>query len=225
MGGTILAAMSRAVELMLGLMLLAIGLLVLASEPLGNWFSGLGISEELLAWWPAIVVILSAFFLLPAALPGPNRRLRAGMVIPGAFLAGVGGALLYTSLNDRWDAWSYLWTVIPFSIGIGLYAAGWIADLPAFKWIGSGMAVGAAIAYLAFATAFGGETFRLIGSRGHHRAGAGAGRGRAGRSAEPQGDRLALVRRGRGLAAPPPSPRLRARQQLLPVAVETMNSR
>jgi len=164
MGRTILAAMSRAVELMLGLMLLAIGLLVLASESLGSWFSGLGISEELLAWWPAAVVVLSAFFLVPAALPGPNRRLRAGMVIPGAFLAGVGGALLYTSLNDRWPAWSYLWTVIPASIGIGLYAAGWIADLPAFKWIGSGMAVGAAIAYLAFATAFGGETFRLIGS-------------------------------------------------------------
>ena len=156
--------MSRAVELGLGLMLLVIGLLVLASEPLGRWFSGLGISEELLAWWPAIVVVLSGFFLVPAAFPGPNRRLRAGMVIPGAFLSGVGGTLLYTSVNDRWAAWFYLWTAIPFSIGIGLYAAGWIADLPAFKWIGSGMAVGAAIAYLAFATAFGGETFRLVGS-------------------------------------------------------------
>ena len=164
MAGTILAAMSRAVELVLGLMLLVIGLLVLASEPLGTWFSGLGISEELLAWWPAIVLVLSLFFLIPAGIGGPNRRLRAGMVIPGAFLAGVGGALLYTSLNDRWGAWSYLWTVIPASIGIGLYAAGWIADLPAFKWIGSGMAVGAAIAYLAFATAFGGETVRLVGS-------------------------------------------------------------
>lgn len=156
--------MSRAVELGLGLMLLVIGLLVLASEPLGRWFSGLGISEQVLAWWPAIVVVLSGFFLVPAAFPGPNRRLRAGMVIPGAFLAGVGATLLYTSVNDRWDAWLYLWTVIPFSIGIGLYAAGWIADLPAFKWIGSGMAVGAAIAYLAFATAFGGEAFRLVGS-------------------------------------------------------------
>jgi hypothetical protein len=158
--------MTRAVELILGLMLLVIGLLVLASKPIGDWFAGLGISDQLLAWWPAIVVILSGFFLIPAAFPGPNRRLRAGMVIPGAFLAGVGGALLYTSLNNRWEAWSYLWTVVPASIGIGLYAAGWIADLPAFKWIGSGMAVGAAIAYLAFATAFGGETFRVVGSIG-----------------------------------------------------------
>jgi len=35
MAGTILAPMSRTVELLLGLMLLVIGLLVLASEPLG----------------------------------------------------------------------------------------------------------------------------------------------------------------------------------------------
>ena len=159
--------MSRAVELLLGVMLLAIGVLVLASEPIGKWFAGLGISHEVVAWWPAIVVVLSGFFLLPALFGGRQiRRLRAGMVIPGAFLGGTGGALLYTSLNDRWGAWSYLWTVIPFSIGIGLYAAGWIADLPAFKWIGSGLAIGALVAYLAFATAFGGEAFRLVGAIG-----------------------------------------------------------
>lgn len=154
-------------ELLLGLMLLLIGLLVLASEPIGNWFGGLGISHEVLAWWPAIVLVFSGFFILPALFGGRQiRRLRAGMAIPGAFLGGVGSALLYTSLSDRWPAWSYLWTVIPFSIGIGLYAAGWIADLPAFKWIGSGLAIGALVAYLAFATAFGGEAFRLVGAIG-----------------------------------------------------------
>jgi hypothetical protein len=157
--------MSRTIELLLGLMLLVIGLLVLASDPIGRWVGGLGISHDLLDWWPALVIGLSLFFVLPALFGGrQNRRLRAGMVIPGMFLAGVGAALLYSSLNDRWEAWSYLWTVVPFSIGIGLYAAGWIADAPAFKWIGSGMAAGAAVAYLAFATAFGGETFRVVGS-------------------------------------------------------------
>ena len=105
-------------------MLLVIGLLVLASEPIGRWVAGLGISHNLLDWWPALVMGLSLFFLLPALAGGrQNRRLRAGMVIPGMFLAGVGAALLFTSLNDRWEAWSYLWTVVPFSIGIGLEAA------------------------------------------------------------------------------------------------------
>ena len=158
--------MSRRVELWVGIMLFAIGILVLASEPIARWVAGLGISGRLLAWWPMLLIALSLFFLVPALFGRQHRRLRAGMVIPGTILAGGGGALLYTSLNDRWMAWTYLWTVVPFSIGLGMYAAGWIADAPAFKWIGSGIAVGAVIAYVAFATAFGGEAFRLIGALG-----------------------------------------------------------
>ena len=40
------------------------------------------------------------------------------------------------------------------------------ADAPAFKWIGSGVAAGSVIAYLALSTAFGGEAFRLVGALG-----------------------------------------------------------
>jgi hypothetical protein len=155
---------SRTIELFAGILLLVIGVLVLAGDLLRQWWTQLAISEEILAWWPILLIGLSLFFVIPAAVGRQRPRLRAGMVIPGAILFGVGGALLYTSLTDRWDAWSYLWTSFPFSFGVGMYAAGWIADAPAFKWIGSGVAVGAAIAYLAFATAFGGEAFRLVGA-------------------------------------------------------------
>lgn len=158
--------MSRTIELLVGLMLLVVGLLVLGSDWIGDRITGVGLDGDLLAWWPVLVVAISLFFLLPALFGRRNRRLRAGMVIPGCLLAGVGVALVYTSLNDRWTAWSYLWTVMPFSIGIGMYAAGWIADAPAFKWIGSGIAAGGVVAYLAFATAFGGEAFRLVGALG-----------------------------------------------------------
>ncbi|HET8570653.1 MAG TPA: hypothetical protein VFN14_02050 [Candidatus Limnocylindria bacterium] len=158
--------MSRTIELLTGLMLLVIGLLVLASDMLSRWFGSLGISDEVLAWWPVLLIGLSLFFLVPALAGRQHPRLRAGMVIPGAILAGVGAALLYSSLTDRWGAWSYLWTVAPFSFGLGMYAAGWIADAPAFKWIGSGIAAGSVVAYLAFATAFGGEAFRLVGALG-----------------------------------------------------------
>ncbi len=158
--------MSRTLELIAGVVLLLIGLLLIASEPLANMISGLSAGEELLRWWPVLVIGLSLFFLVPALVGGPNRRLRAGMVIPGALLAGIGGALLYSSLNDDWNAWAYLWTVIPFSFGLGMYAAGWIADAPAFKWIGSALAIGAVAAYLVFATTFGGEAFRLVAAIG-----------------------------------------------------------
>ncbi len=158
--------MSRTIELIAGLLLLVIGLVVLASEPLLDFVRGLGISDDVLRWWPILLVGLSLFFLLPGLLGRQHRRLRAGMVIPGFILAGVGAALLYTSLTDRWGAWSYLWSVLPFSFGLGMYAAGWIADAPAFKWIGSGIAAGGVVAYLVFAIAFGGEAFRLIAALG-----------------------------------------------------------
>ena len=129
--------MSRTIELLAGLLLLIVGVVVLASEPLIGFVRGLGVSDDVLRWWPVLFIGLSLFFLVPGILGGPNRRLRAGMMIPGALLAGVGAALLYTSLTDRWGAWAYLWSVLPFSFGLGMYGAGWIADAPAFKWIGS----------------------------------------------------------------------------------------
>lgn len=158
--------MSRTIELVAGLLLLIVGVLLLASEPLSRLAQGLGLSDDVLRLWPLLIIGLSLFFLVPALVGGPSRRLRAGMVIPGFLLAGVGVALLYTSLTDRWSAWAYLWSVLPFSFGLGMYAAGWIADAPAFKWIGSGIAIGGVVAYLVFATAFGGEAFRLIAAIG-----------------------------------------------------------
>lgn len=158
--------MSRTVERTAGLVLLLIGALVLASEPIERVIAGIGVDDEVLRWWPLLIIGLSLFFLVPGLVGGPSRRLRAGMVIPGALLAGIGGALLYSSLTDRWGAWASLWTVVPFSFGLGMYAAGWIADAPAFKWIGSAMAAGGVVAYLIFATAFGGEAFRVIAAVG-----------------------------------------------------------
>jgi hypothetical protein len=157
---------SRTIELFAGILLLIVGIVVLASEPLLDFANGLTAGEELLRWWPILAIVLSLFFLVPGLLGGPNRRLRAGMMIPGALLAGIGGALLYTSLTNGWEEWAYLWSVIPFSFGLGMYAAGWIADAPAFKWIGAATATGGVLAYLVFATALGGEAFRLVAAIG-----------------------------------------------------------
>lgn len=156
--------MSRTLETAAGLMLLAIGAAVLATDWIAEWLATLtSVEGRYLAYWPVLLIVLSAFFLVPALFGRQHRRLRAGMVFPGALLATVGGVLLYTSLSGRWEAWADLWPSVPFSIGIAMYLAGWIADAPAFKWIGSGVAAGAVVAFLAFATAFGGEALRLIG--------------------------------------------------------------
>ena len=158
--------MSRSVELLVGVMLLVMGILVLAAEPLSRWLESIGVPTELWRYWPVLILGLAAFFIVPAFFGRLNRRVRAGMIIPGVVLAALGGVLLYTSVGDRWGDWSYLWTLLPLSIGLGLYLAGWIADAPAFKWIGSGVAVGGVLAYLAFATALGGEAFRVVAALG-----------------------------------------------------------
>lgn len=158
--------MSRTIELLAGVILLGIGAVILLGEWIRSWFAELGMDADLWAWWPALLVLLSTFFLVPALFGHQHRRLRAGMVIPGVVLAGVGLAMTYTSVNDRWEQWSYLWSVLPFTLGLGMYIAGWIADAPAFKWIGAGLAAGGVVAYLAFATAFGGEAFRIVAALG-----------------------------------------------------------
>jgi hypothetical protein len=158
--------MSRTLELTVGLMLLVIGLVVLSSTWIGDWFASHGVDTYLLSWWPFILVVGSLFFLVPVFVSRLSRRLRAGMVIPGVMLLLVGGALLYTSLTDQWGEWATLWAIVPFSLGLGLYAAGWLADAPAFKWIGASLSAAAVFAYLALATAFGGEAFRFIGALG-----------------------------------------------------------
>ena len=158
--------MSRTIELFAGLILLGIGLVILLGEWFRSWIDELGVDADLWDWWPLLLVVLSLFFLGPALFGRQHRRLRAGMVLAGAVLAGVGAAMTWTSVNDRWDAWSYLWSVFPFTLGLGMYVAGWIADAPAFKWIGSGVAAGGVVAYLAFATAFGGDAFRVVAALG-----------------------------------------------------------
>lgn len=158
--------MSRTLELIAGLTLLVIAALILGSDLIGDVVARIAVPEKLIEYWPLLLIGLSLFFIVPAAIGRQHRRLRAGMVIPGALLIILGSTLLYTSLNDRWGAWTYLWTTIPFGLGMGMYAAGWIADAPAFKWVGAALAAGAVVAYLALATAFGGEAFRLVGGLG-----------------------------------------------------------
>lgn len=157
-------AVTRTAELLIGLILLVLGVLVLAAEPLLAWFGALGVSTELWRYWPLLVLVLSAFFLVPALIGPQQPRVRAGMAVPGSVLAVMGAVLLYSSVGDRWGEWAYLWTAGPFSVGVGLYLAGWIADAPALKWIGSGLTVAAVIAFVVFAGVVGGRTFRLVGA-------------------------------------------------------------
>jgi len=68
--------------------------------------------------WALIVVGLGAMLFLSAVLAGVP-----GLAIPGSIL-GVVGAMLYAqSKTGLWESWSYLWPLVPGSVGIGLVLA------------------------------------------------------------------------------------------------------
>src|SRR4030043_733226 len=65
--------------------------------------------------WPLIVIGIGIFlFFLGLLLRIP------GMSVPACIVGGIGGLLYWTNSNQNWEAWAYLWTLIPGFVGIGI---------------------------------------------------------------------------------------------------------
>ena len=59
--------MSRTLELIAGLMLLAIAALILASDLISDIVARIAVPETLIEYWPMLLIGLSLFFVVPAA--------------------------------------------------------------------------------------------------------------------------------------------------------------
>ncbi len=65
--------------------------------------------------WPWIMIGIGLFlFILGAALGEP------GMAIPATIVSGLGGIFLYQLTFNDWQSWSYIWTLIPGFVGVGI---------------------------------------------------------------------------------------------------------
>jgi hypothetical protein len=65
--------------------------------------------------WPWIVIGIGLIlFILGAALGEP------GMAVPATIVGGLGGILAYQWYTGDWQSWSYIWTLIPGFVGIGI---------------------------------------------------------------------------------------------------------
>jgi hypothetical protein len=97
-------------------------LLILA----GGWFlaaqfslvPGLDDLIDLEFQWPFIVIGVGVFLFLMGLLTRTP-----GMSVPACIVAGIGGILLWTSSTGNWGDWTYLWTLIPGFVGIGVILA------------------------------------------------------------------------------------------------------
>ena len=70
-------------------------------------------------FWPFIIIGLGGVFLISALLTRSG-----GLAIPGCILGGIGGILYYQVISNNWASWSYMWTLIPGFVGVGIILAG-----------------------------------------------------------------------------------------------------
>ncbi len=101
--------------------LISVGILLLFSNLAGALFD-----FHLWQLWPVIVLAAGCCFVLPPLFATGKRGL-GGLFIPGMPILTTGALLLFTSVFNWWDAWSWLWPVEILGVALGfLFAAFYI---------------------------------------------------------------------------------------------------
>lgn len=103
---------SRA-NLVIGLGLIGLGALFLAQQFFDFNFWG--------TLWPFLVIGVGGLLFATAWLGG---RGSAPVFIPASIVTMVGLILFVLNLTDRWEAWSYAWTLILVAVGVGVWLHG-----------------------------------------------------------------------------------------------------
>jgi len=104
-----------------GLILILIGGAFLAAQLVPDLFSWLDPAEN----WPLIVIGVGVFLLLIGLLTGVPA-----MAVPACIVGGIGGLLYWQNATDYWESWSYVWTLIPGFVGVGIILSGLVSGHP-----------------------------------------------------------------------------------------------
>jgi MFS family permease len=100
--------------LIAGSILIFFGLLAL----LGQVFRGFQFWNYL---WPVILIAIGGVFFAGMFAGG---RSVAGLAIPGSIFSLLGLMMLFQSLTQHWESWSYGWSVILVAVGLGIFIMG-----------------------------------------------------------------------------------------------------
>jgi hypothetical protein len=101
--------------------------------------------------WPFIVIGVGLVFIFSAILTRTG-----GLAIPGCIISGIGGILYWQTLTGRWESWSYMWTLIPGFVGVGVIFAGLLdSEHPHFDSGGLVLMAISSMGFMAFGSAFG----------------------------------------------------------------------
>ena len=103
----------RRSDLIFGIILFLIGGWFLAAQ--FSLVPGLNKLMNVQYQWPLIVIGVGVFiFLLGLLVRTP------GMSVPACIVGGIGGILFWADQTRNWGDWSYLWTLIPGFVGVGI---------------------------------------------------------------------------------------------------------
>ncbi len=105
----------RRSRFLLGVLMILAGGWLLAVRfypPLGEW-----LDFEFL--WPAYLIAAGVLLFILELLSGAS-----GMAVPATLITGIGFILYWQVLHDDWTSWSYLWTLIPGFVGLGVVIEG-----------------------------------------------------------------------------------------------------
>ena len=72
-------------------------------------------------FWPFIIIGFGLLFFVGMFAGG---RSVSGLAIPGSIITIIGLMLFYQNISGHWESWSYGWTVILMSVGVGIYIMG-----------------------------------------------------------------------------------------------------
>ena len=86
--------------------------------------------------WPFIVISAGGLFFVGMFA---GDRQAAALAIPGSIITGIGLLLLVQNLTSHWASWSYGWTVILMSVGLGIWIMGWRTDNASQRQSGLGV--------------------------------------------------------------------------------------
>jgi hypothetical protein len=109
-----MSSQRNAGTLVVGALLIAVGMLALV----GQIFRGLHFWST---FWPFIVIGVGTMFYIGMFAGGKSV---SGLAIPATIISTIGLILFYQNLTGHWESWSYGWTVILMSVGLGIFIMG-----------------------------------------------------------------------------------------------------
>jgi hypothetical protein len=139
--------MQKRSSIIVGAILIIVGALFL----LAQLFPSIAISLDIGRQWPLIIVVVGGLLLFSAFLGTPP------LAIPGSIVSGIGAILYVQNLTNTWSSWSYIWTLIPGFVGIGMIISGLLGHHRSTMWRkGSRLLLISFVLLLVFGTFFNG---------------------------------------------------------------------